>query len=236
MLAGKVGPGSYLAPGLKGPAFGTGLGIHAVEHAVLVAGIDSAIPDADRGLDRAGLVLPLFLAVRQVQSVEMLVHTADIHRIADDGRRSLDAFLELDLPADLKRIGQGTAGGDPRLLGIAAKDGPVGLSQTHRDEDCREGENVSHDYSLRLAAANRNTVHNAARYKDSRSPSATGRGLKRAVHCCAASSARTGRMPSLTPHSPRVVGKPAVPIKAMIRWASNSAALAKPFASGSMKP
>src|SRR5262249_26766167 len=65
--------------------------------------------------------------------------------------------------------------------------------------------------------------HSAASYSRSRSASPTGRGLKRAVHCWLASSANSGRISRLTPHSASPVGSPANRASAATRRASASA-------------
>src|SRR5260370_17721469 len=126
-----------------------------MKHSLLVADVDGAVLEAGRRLDRAGLVLPLLLAVNQIQSVQVLVQGADVHGIANDGRRPLDAILDLDLPANHQRIGQGPEG-DPALLGIAAEEGPVGLGQAHGTEDRQHAQPFAHDklnFSFSFAVA-----------------------------------------------------------------------------------
>src|SRR5205823_408433 len=126
----EVRPGSDLRLNVALPAQLAGGGVEAGEHAVHVAGVDGPVVDADRGLDGAGLDLPLFLTGGEVEGVQVVVEGADVGDAVDDGGRAFDdtgprVGAELDLPADGESVGQGD-GGDAGLGRVAAEGGPIG--------------------------------------------------------------------------------------------------------------
>src|SRR5205823_3920239 len=91
---------------LGAPALAPLGGIDTPEGAVLVADVDRSFENTGRGLERAGLELPLLLSGREIEGVEVLVVAADVRHAIDNGGGRRDATRQLDVPENLQLVRQ----------------------------------------------------------------------------------------------------------------------------------